>query len=202
MNIGELMGLVAEYGILIVIGVVYIHQSKKMQDNFIAKIDVIIDKLDRNSRITKMQDKQFMNIRNDLSNIDKKLENNINGTKISLNAVTLEEINTLKDSLYEIIDHNHFKENINHLNTKLDNATNKFRTDLHSKVFQMTQDKRIVEIIDKKVIVNDEIKKIFIEEIEKKETNYDFLKTRVENFLKTMRNNLIDVVYKFYEAEK
>ena len=202
MNIGELMGLVAEYGILIAIGVVYIHQSKKMQDNFIAKIDVIIDKLDRNSRITKMQDKQFMNIRNDLSNIDKKLEKNINGTKISLNAVVLEEITSLKDSLYEIIDHNHFKENINHLNTKIDNATNKFKTDLHSKVFQMTQDKRIVEVVDEKIIINDEIKKVFIEEIDKKETNYDFLKTRVESFLKAVRTDLIEAVYKFYEAEK
>lgn len=66
----------------------------------------------------------------------------------------------------------------------------------------MTQDKRIVDLIDKNINLNEDIKKIFIEEIEKQETNYDFLKNKVENHLKKVRTTLIDVIYKYYESEK
>ncbi|ACZ09658.1 Uncharacterised protein [Sebaldella termitidis] len=206
MTIGVLVKLAAENGILIIIAVVFILQSKKFQDAFLKKIDTIVDKLDRNSRQIKMNDKmndkQFLKVFNHLDIIDNKLDNNISGMKISLNAVILEELNTLQGGLFEIIDHNHFKENINHLNSKIDNQVNKFKTDLHSKVYQMTQDKRIVDLIDKNINLNEDIKKIFIEEIEKQETNYDFLKNKVENHLKKVRTTLIDVIYKYYESEK
>ncbi len=180
----------------------FLQMSKKLFNKLIDKIDVIIDKIDKNSRLVKMQDKEFLNIKNNFEKIENRLQANITGMKISLNAVTLEEITSLQTSLFDIIDNNHFKENINHLNTKIDNSVNKFKTDLHGKVFQMTQDKRIVEVIDENILINEDVKKIFIEEIEKSKTDYIFLKTRVESYLKTMRTTLIDLVYKHYEIEK
>ena len=180
----------------------FLQMSKKLFNKLIDKIDVIIDKIDKNSRLVKMQDKEFLNIKNNFEKIENRLQANITGMKISLNAVALEEITSLQTSLFDIIDNNHFKENINHLNTKIDNSVNKFKTDLHGKVFQMTQDKRIVEVIDENIFVNEDVKKIFIEEIEKSKTDYIFLKTRVESYLKTMRTTLIDLVYKHYEIEK
>ena len=180
----------------------FLQMSKKLFNKLIDKIDVIIDKIDKNSRLVKMQDKEFLNIKNNFEKIENRLQANITGMKISLNAVTLEEITSLQTSLFDIIDNNHFKENINHLNTKIDNSVNKFKTDLHGKVFQMTQDKRIVEVIDENILINEDVKNIFIEEIEKSKTDYIFLKTRVESYLKTMRTTLIDLVYKHYEIEK
>ena len=180
----------------------FLQMSKKLFNKLIDKIDVIIDKIDKNSRLVKMQDKEFSNIKNNFEKIENRLQANITGMKISLNAVTLEEITSLQTSLFDIIDNNHFKENIKHLNTKIDNSVNKFKTDLHGKVFQMTQDKRIVEVIDENILINEDVKKIFIEEIEKSKTDYIFLKTRVESYLKTMRTTLIDLVYKHYEIEK
>lgn len=100
MTIGVLVKLAAENGILIIIAVVFILQSKKFQDAFLKKIDTIVDKLDRNSRQIKMNDKmndkQFLKVFNHLDIIDNKLDNNISGMKISLNAVILEELNTLQ----------------------------------------------------------------------------------------------------------
>ena len=193
---------IVEFGFLCVMGATGIQMYKKLFNKVMEKLDVIPDKIDKNSRLIKMHDKEFLNIKNNLEKIEAKLQTNITGMKISLNAVTLEEIMSLQTSLFDIIDNNHFKENINHLNTKIDNSVNKFKTDLHGKVFQMTQDKRIVEVIDENILINEDVKKIFIEEIEKSKTNYVFLKTRTESYLKKMRTTLIDLVYKFYEVEK
>ena len=56
-----------------------------------------------------------------------------------------------------------------------------------------------MEVIDENILINEDVKKIFIEEIEKSKTDYIFLKTRVESYLKTMRTTLIDLIYKHYE---
>ena len=138
----------------------------------------------------------------ELREIEKKLEVNTNGLRIAINATVLQEKLSLKNELFDIVNNNHFKDDVSYLISKLNNATNKFKSDLHSKLYQISGDKELVEIIDIYININEDIKSIFVEEIEKEKTNYDFLKNKIDNYLKTMRTNIIDQVYKYYEDKK
>lgn len=191
----ELAKLILEAGILTVIGALFIKQSQKL-------FNKMIERLDQDSKTIKSLEYQFIKTNSKLTEIDDKLTNNKNGLRISINAVIFEEKSSLKLSLFDIINHNHFKDDIEYLKTKLDNSVNKFKTDLHSKLFQMTLDRNLVNSIDTNVNINESIKNIFITEIEKDNTDYEFLKNRIESFLKKMRTNLIDIVYKYYEEEE
>lgn len=137
-----------------------------------------------------------------IESIENKLQNNKNGLMISVNAIILEEQADLLVDLNDIIDYNHFKEDIEHLKTKLDHSVEKYKTDLHSKLFQTTSDRKLVELVDSFMDINEAIKEIFITEIKKEQTDYEFLKTRIDGYIKKLKTELIKAVYEFYEDGK
>lgn len=173
---------------IMIVWVLFFSKDENSMDGTKESIITLKDEIKNNSRL--------------LLKILNQLQNNKNGLMISVNAIILEEQTDLINDLNDIIDHNHFKENIEHLTTKLDHAVDKFKTDLHSKIFQTTSDRHLVEIVDKSININEAIKEIFIKEIEKEKTDYEFLKTKIDSYMKKIKTELIKAVYDYYEDNK
>ncbi len=191
--------LIQELGFATVAGAVFFSIVKKVFDKMLNNFQDSLKDITRDLKEIKYQNAKFAA---ELREIEKKLEVNTNGLRIAINATVLQEKLSLKNELFDIINNNHFKDDVSYLISKLNNATNKFKSDLHSKLYQISSDKELVEIIDIHININEDIKSIFVEEIEKEKTNYDFLKNKIDNYLKTMRTNIIDQVYKYYEDKK
>lgn len=191
--------LIQELGFTTVVGAVFFSIVKKVFDKMLNNFQDSLKDITGDLKEIKYQNAKFAV---ELREIEKKLEVNTNGLRIAINATVLQEKLSLKNELFDIVNNNHFKDDVSYLISKLNNATNKFKSDLHSKLYQISGDKELVEIIDIYININEDIKSIFVEEIEKEKTNYDFLKNKIDNYLKTMRTNIIDQVYKYYEDKK